>query len=148
MPNICHIYNRLHITVNQQKHTHTIRSGILTPTKVLNYQGYLTICETIEFRDSIPGITDLPFCSCPGCGCSPDTHSSWFLTLCLNLVDDQFILTNLSYVKRLKWNVICMTCTIWLHISVKRLKSWPRFCPQEHNMHYIPWIGQVLRCIH
>ena len=61
--NIYHLYNRLHITVRQQKHTHTTRPGILITAKVLNYRGYLTICETIEYRDSIPGIndfTDLP----------------------------------------------------------------------------------------
>ena len=49
--------------LSNKKHTHSIRPGILTTTKVLNYWGYLTICKTIEFHDSIPGInefTDLP----------------------------------------------------------------------------------------
>ena len=49
--------------LSNKKHTHSIRPGILTTTKVLNYWGYLIICKTTEFRDSIPGInefTDLP----------------------------------------------------------------------------------------
>ena len=49
--------------LSNKQHAHSIRPGILTTAKVLNYWGYLTICKTTEFRDSIPGInefTDLP----------------------------------------------------------------------------------------
>ena len=42
--------------LSNKKHTHSIPPGILTTTKVLNYWGYLIICKTTEFRDSIPGI--------------------------------------------------------------------------------------------
>ena len=45
--------------LSNKKHTHSIRPGILTTTKVLNYWGYLIICKTTEFRDSIPGINEL-----------------------------------------------------------------------------------------
>ena len=57
--NIYYTYNRLHVTVKQQKHAHTIRPGILTTTNVLNYWGFLTISETVEFRDSIPALASM-----------------------------------------------------------------------------------------
>ena len=97
IPNMYHIYNRLHVTVKQQEHAHTIRPKILTTAENLNYQVYSTICETIEFGDSIPGIND--FMYLPGIAkqileftttifntfafCNklpPDTKSSIFMT--------------------------------------------------------------------